>query len=419
MANLLQKLGVGLVGAGMISALNSTPAHSQELYPKDSDHGAKFFLDKGHSNYSLEEKVIFGKRFYFHYRENARPDELDIAALDIHDVEIILNADTKKPEELKANKEYIFKKIKSSNGEYFSKLKLPTSGENKVRIAGWCDVQMKKGFSPDNPGYTTTKSINDLVPGLRVFKLGDGREFYYPHVSEAQTGKEGETDFYLIPKENAQLVLDYKDKSVSIVGDIYRGILSASKIEAANGKAGLSNLKTKSTQGQNKTSGKGTFYLILGANANLAFGEGDLGFQYGPVAFVGNLGKAGDEDVASLETSPSSTGRYGTGNKKNTNILLIGISGELHPFYNKKVSPFIGGGLEHWTSNINVDEDIRDANNNIIAQNVQSKPNKEDSWRAYGGLNFKTNKSKFGIQAGYSSKQKFFAGVRYSIKLGK
>jgi len=163
---------------------------------------------------------------------------------------------------------------------------------------------------------------------------------------------------------------------------------------------------------------KKDLYLIFGAGGNNKFMEGDFGLQYGPVAIGVNGGKGKDKRVKEITTEPSPRGIYGYGTEDNTNLKVLGLSAELHLLHNKKISPFVGGGINKWDYITEISEQLRNTKD-IIKQNTNSVAKSETSYKGYGGINFNLGKSKIGLQAGHDSKAKFFAGARYSLRLGK
>ncbi len=132
---------------------------------------------------------------------------------------------------------------------------------------------------------------------------------------------------------------------------------------------------------------------------------------------VGNLGRAKDENVKDFKTANFPDGTYGYGKEDNLNINVKGIAFEIHPLYNKRISPFAGVGINNWNYNTNELAQIKAPNGDVLSSNFDIQSNSENSWKVYGGTNLGRN-SKLGILAGYDSKSKGFAGARYSVKFG-
>ncbi len=158
--------------------------------------------------------------------------------------------------------------------------------------------------------------------------------------------------------------------------------------------------------------------IIIGAAGNDKFLEGQFGVQYGPVAALLNYGHSKDENILNAVTDPSINGRYAEMKENNTDMRFLGVAGELHAFSNKKISPFIGGGINTWNYTTEKKLNIMKGDQ-VLKSNTDSKTNSKNSWKTYGGLDVNIKNSKLGLQIGYDSKAKFFAGTRYSLKLGK
>ncbi len=160
------------------------------------------------------------------------------------------------------------------------------------------------------------------------------------------------------------------------------------------------------------------FNIIAGINANDKFLEGNLGLGYGPVTFIANYGNAKNERINEIKTDPfPKTGRYGYGTKDNLNVRVVGISAELHPFFNKTVSPFIGAGINKWDYDEKTIEQIRGPNDGIIKENSNSISKRETSYKGNLGTNVNLGKnSKLGVNIGYDTKAKFNGGVRFTHK---
>jgi len=428
--NTLKKIGIGALGAGSLLVSNAVDAYAQnKKFLKEQDHGASIEIDKGKSKYSLEEKIIYGDRFYFHNLGKKSEGGLGLAALDVHNSQIILNSSTKEVEEIKADKQYIYKKVKLADGNFANEIKI-----KGVKISGWCDEQIKKkaNVPKGTDSYITQTDVQSLLPEIEILELANGKKFYYPKVLASELNKVGETNHYLIPLETAKIGLNQADKSITIYGEIYKGYLENGVVviradQTSSGQASevgrdstiVSPEQEQADSTKPKIKMPSSAYLIIGGEGTPNFIGGDFGIQKGPLALVANYDRMlENENVSEITTQPSPlTGRYGYGKVDNTNIDIKGLALELHPFHRKGFSPFIGGGINNWNYTTKSLEQIRAPNGDVLEENSNSKNNSENSWKAYGGVNF-GRKSKLGLIGGYDSKAKYFAGVRYSVRLG-
>jgi len=463
-----KRYALPIIASGIVSYATTQNANAQNKSDyKKIDKGAEFTQYKAMSDDVLEEKAIYNpaknedERFYIQhldFKERKKYDEdLDIAAMP--------------SEEAKAHP---MMGLESSDADYILTDEmyhfLPVENMNKVviegtRVRNMCDNQailIANGIDPTNmanaevnkkakelrgDNYIFTSSVKDYMEsftGNKILELGNGEKYVVLPLPEDQQ-VEGKTNFILMEmndKNHWSYEKDEKnEKNLNIVmyGKSFRGNLekeedgtpASSVIDTKSGlvarltKSDSTNnvdnaQKTIDESRKNKERKKGSLYLIFGANASpdFKFVEGQFGVQKGPIALVANYGLGKDERVKEITTEPSPRGIYGFGTEDNLDIKVLGISGELHPLHNKKVSPFIGGGINKWDYTTEISVQIRDANN-IIKQNTNSKANSENSYKAYGGINFNLGKSKIGLQAGHDSKAKFFAGARYSLRLGK
>ena len=441
--SLIKKLGIGVLTASALLGINSQNANAQKRkFPENNDHGAKFYQYKEDSNWSLEEKVFYNnetgkqERFYMnHIDADKYQGDLDFAALDFNKTIPKMNLQTKEISELTSKEGmYVYFPEKLANGQLANSIKVTNS-----HIAGWCENQIRaKAGVQKGVNYISIDDIKNLFPEQGRLRLGNEEDFIVLTVPK-DLQKKGKTNHYLIPVDNKHEVgFDPETKKIILYGSIYRGVLENApatfKAESSIGSdLGRDESYKEPAQNEKKSKAKksnakkGAAYLIFGANTNFGenindkFWEGNLGIQYGPVALVGSYGQAKDERIKEITTPASQiTGRYGFGTEDNVNTKVFGLGAELHLFSNKKVSPFIGGGINNWNYTTEVREQLLDANKNIIKSNFNSKAKSELSYKGIAGLNFKAGeKSKLGIQAGYDTKAKGFAGFRYSLKLGK
>jgi len=466
--SLVNKIRIGVTAGGILVGANSLDANAQNKSEyKKLDTGAEFTQYKAMSDDVLEEKAIYNpaknedERFYIQhldFKERKKYDEdLDIAAMP--------------SEEAKAHP---MMGLESSDADYILTDEmyhfLPVENMNKVviegtRVRNMCDNQailIANGIDPTNmanaevnkkakelrgDNYIFTSSVKDYMEsftGNKILELGNGEKYVVLPLPEDQQ-VEGKTNFILMEmndKNHWSYEKDEKDeKNLNIVmyGKYFRGNLEKEEDGTpASGvidtKSGLVARLTKSDSTnnvdnaqktidksrKNKERKKGNLYLIFGANTSpdFKFVEGQFGIQKGPIALVANYGLGKDERVKEITTATSpNTGRYGYGTEDNTNLKVLGVSAELHGFSNRKISPFIGGGINKWDYTTEISEQIKTADNSIIKQNTNSKTNSELSYKGKAGINFKIGeKSKLGVQAGYDTKAEFSGGVRFTRK---
>ena len=367
-----------------------------------------------------------------------------------------LDAYTKGFLEVSSKEPYQWVKAKDAEGNYLNVIPLslkinPKTGKPEIYAEILCDEQMLKrdGITDKNASYIAKENLEEILKQLtnnlstlnlnrRINEQTIRTNYYFPAASDSTVylipNIEGNTKFRILPATKNKNGTLSRIRQVAIVSPL--GVYEKTK---TNGEVIINSVPTSSVSGtavdayaepiqvgepqdstKTKTPKEMALYGILGANANNKFIEGQLGIQYGPVALVGNYGKGKDERVKEITTPASpSTGRYGYGIEDNLDVKLIGLAAELHPLHNKKVSPFIAGGINKWDYTTEISEEIRDANNNVVKQNKNSATNSEISYKGSAGLNFNLKNSKVGLQAGYDNKAKFFAGARYSLKLGR
>jgi len=464
--SLVKKLGIGVTATGIVLGANSLDAGAQNKSDyKKIDKGAEFTQYKAMSDDIIEEKAIYNpaknedERFYIQhldFKERKRYDEdLDIAAMP--------------SEEAKAHP---MMGLESSDADYILTDEmyhfLPIEDMNRVVIEGthvknMCDNQailIANGIDPTNmenaevnkkakelrgDNYIFTSSVKDYMEsftGNKILELGNGEKYVVLPLPEDQQ-VEGKTNFILMEmndKNHWSYEKDEKDeKNLNIVmyGKYFRGNLekeedgtpASSVIDTKSGLVArltkndsTNNIdnaqKTIDKNRKNKGDKKGNLYLIFGANGNDKFIEGQLGVQKGAIALVANYGLGKDERVKEITTATSpNTGRYGYGTEDNTNLKVLGVSAELHGFSNRKISPFIGGGINKWDYTTEISEQIKNTNGNVLKTIFNSKANSELSYKGKAGINFKIGeKSKLGVQAGYDTKAEFSGGVRFTRK---
>ena len=473
MTNLLQKLGIGILGGSLVFGA-AQKADAQQIYSYNNHNkGAVIEKDKIRvkNGEDLEVKMLQGRGQYFQNiplfiedfpknPKNILPEDLDNTFQDTlglvsfyrNTAQYDLDAYTKGFLKVSSKEPYIWVRAKDKSGKDLNVIPLslkinPKTGKPEIYSEVLCDNQLNKknGITDKNASYIARENLEEILKqltnNLHTIDLNrniNGQKirtnFYFPAASDSTV--------YLIPNiaEYTKLRILPARKNKNGVTSRIRQVAIVSPLGVyeqvrTKGEVNISNVPTSSISGTvvnpyhesfrkekkeiKQNSAKS--YFILGANANQTFAEGNLGIQYGPIALVGNYGQAKDEVILQGTTSPSPvTGRYAKIKEWNDNIKLIGISTELHAFSNKNISPFVGGGVEKWDYTKNKAIKTFGKSGQPLGSTSESKLNSENSWRTYGGFNFKAGKnSKLGVQAGYSQKQKFFAGVRYSIKLGK
>ena len=463
-----KRYALPIIASGIVSYATTQNANAQNKSDyKKIDKGAEFTQYKAMSDDVLEEKAIYNpaknedERFYIQhldFKERKKYDEdLDIAAMP--------------SEEAKAHP---MMGLESSDADYILTDEmyhfLPVENMNKVviegtRVRNMCDNQailIANGIDPTNmanaevnkkakelrgDNYIFTSSVKDYMEsftGNKILELGNGEKYVVLPLPEDQQ-VEGKTNFILMEmndKNHWSYEKDEKnEKNLNIVmyGKSFRGNLekeedgtpASSVIDTKSGlvarltKSDSTNnvdnaQKTIDESRKNKERKKGSLYLIFGANASpdFKFVEGQFGVQKGPIALVANYGLGKDERVKEITTATSpNTGRYGYGTEDNTNLKVLGLSAELHGFSNRKISPFIGGGINKWDYTTEISEQIKNTNGDVLKTIFNSKANSELSYKAIAGLNVKLGKNlKLGLQAGYDTKTKLNAGARCSLK---
>jgi len=432
-------LPVVFTTAGIFYSQNADAQIRSEY--KDHNKGAKFKEYASKSEDLLEEKVFYNnvtkqnERFYLqHIDKKMYENDLDITSLPFYNTMPLMNFKSGNVSHLVSDTAFAYFPIKERS------LELPNT-----HVGDRCDDQIRdiagvgKGVN-----FISTSYAKDYFKSLSkdmVLELKDGRAYLVVTLPKEKQIK-GKTNHLLIPfDEEHKWGVDPKTKNLWVFGDIYEGRVITDKSTGqasrvvVDGNTGLvaklgekdsfadaiqevEKEKEKIAE-KDSLANKKNLYLILGAEGNKNFLGGDLGVQYGPLALVGNMGAGlGPKEVLNITTEASPiTGRYGTGTKVESDINVKGLALELHPLHNKKVSPFIGGGLNNWNYTTLSTEQIRAPNGDILKENTNSARNSENSWKAYGGVNFGKN-SKVGVSAGWDSKSKGFAGARFSKTLG-
>lgn len=440
-------IGIGLLATGIMLASNNVDAYAQNKNDyKYHDKGAKFKEYSSKSNDLLEEKVFYNavtkkdERFYVqHLDKNLKDkykDDLNIAALPFYSTMPMINSKTGNMSCLVSDTMYLFFPIKEESLE-LKNSHVPDRCDDQIKdIAG-----VEKGVN-----YISTSYVKDYFKKLSkdmVLELGSGESYLILTLPKEQQVNGKTNQLYIPLDDEHQWGVNPRTKKLWVFGKMYRGLVEtgADKNKASSamtsGSTGLvsklgekdsfseavkeAGKKEAKKESKDSTSKSAKPYIILGGDAgkDFLFFEGELGVQYGPLALIANYGKAKDETILDGQTNPSLiTGRYADVKEWNQGIKLMGISGEIHPFYNSKISPFIGGGINNWNYTKNKSITMFGRNGQPLDSDSESKANSENSWKAYGGMNFGKN-SKFGVIAGYDSKSKEFVGVRYSAKLGR
>ena len=431
----VKKLVLPVAATAILStvAIQDVDAQRKQKFPENHDNGAVFFNSKGNSEYNLEEKIFYNQvtgkdeRFYMQYIDKEKyTDDLDIVALDFYKTIPKMNLKTGKVSELTSKDGmYIYFPEKLENGKLANSIVI-----DNLHIGDWCEDQIRdRAGVTKGINYISISDLKNLLPEHERLKTGDGRDFIVLTVAKERQ-VEGKTNHYLVEVDDKHEVgFNPVTKKPIIYGSIYRGNLEKGPVavDAQLGMGGelgrdesFKEQEEPTEEKETSTPKKKDLYVIFGANANDKFFEGQVGVQYGPFALVGNLGKAKDEIVLDGQTDPSINGRYAKIKEENVDMSVAGISAELHPFSNKKISPFIGAGINNWKYTEKKLITMFGRNNQELGSDSESNAISENSYKAYAGLDAKFgNKSGLGIQAGYDSRTKFFGGVRYSLKLGK
>lgn len=169
-------------------------------------------------------------------------------------------------------------------------------------------------------------------------------------------------------------------------------------------------------------------HLILGFNEDTDFNalSGYAGVRYSPIKSLGvagllNFTKAGDENLESITTEPSITGRYGEGSVDETNSFAVGLSAELQagiPIKEGAINFILGGGFNYWNSIETTVEKIMQ-NELILKSNTNSIPKSQIYGNIYGGIEAKFKKFSVGAIGGYDGKKGAYFGPRATIRLNR
>jgi len=388
---------------------------------------------------------------------NTFKDTLNLVSFYKETAQYDLDAYTKGFLEVSSKEPYQWVKAKDANGNHLNVIPLSLkrnlkTGKPEIYAEILCDSQLNKknGITDKNTSYIAKenlenilKQLTDNLSTLNLNRKINGQtiktNFYFPSASDSTVyfipNIEDYTKLRILPATKDEKGVTSRIRQVAIVspigvyekvridGEVSIDNVSISKISgtAVDGYADesiTSNQKT-SEEKQDSTKKK-NLYLIFGANASpdFKFVEGQFGVQYGPIALVANYGLGKDERVKEITTATSpNTGRYGYGTEDNTNLKVLGLSAELHGFSNRKISPFIGGGINKWDYTTEISEQIKNTNGDVLKTIFNSKANSELSYKAIAGLNVKLGKNlKLGLQAGYDTKTKLNAGARCSLK---
>ena len=117
------------------------------------------------------------------------------------------------------------------------------------------------------------------------------------------------------------------------------------------------------------------------------------------------------EDVASIQTQPSPTGRYFVGNKTNENFFRVGA--DMDFFFGDNF--FFGLGPNVWIYGQKSLEQIFDSNNNIVASDSNEAMKSAFSGDFYLGI----RRNEVGVIVGWDTRKGIYAGARIMIPLDK
>jgi len=422
--SLVKKLGIGVTATGLALGANSLDADAQNKSNyKDIDKDGLFKGYNTNTNDVFQEKVFFNEatgkydRFYIQHL-----DKDTIAALPFYGTMPIMDFKTGDVSHLVSDSMYVFKPIKERSFEL-----------GGSHAPGLCDDQiLKTAGVEEGTNYISNSYVKNYfkkLPGDMVLELEDGKSFLVMPLPLDQQ-EDGKTNHLHVPFDDEhQWGVDPITKKLWVFGTIYRGILETGKPVMASASTGLvSRLGEKDSfaeaveeagEKETKERKKGSLYLIFGANASpdFKFVEGQFGVQKGPIALVANYGLGKDETTTNVQTDPSDiTGRYATMKEDITDLKALGLSSELHLFSNRKLSPFVGGGINKWDYTTKNEITTMSPSGIALKTNSSSKANSELSYKAIAGLNVKLGKNlKLGLQAGYDTKTKLNAGARCSL----
>ncbi len=466
-----------IAGAGVIG-LSTLDVDAQENVYSYDNHNTGATIEKDQIRVEdgkyLEVKMLNGRGEYFQniplevedFPNNPKKitnadiantfkDTLNVISFSRKSAQYDLDAFTKGFLEVSSKEAHNWTRARDENGDYLNVIPLslkknPKTGKPEIFAEILCDKQLnKKNGMGENASYIAKENLEEILKQLtsNLNTLNLNRvindqllktNLYFPSATDSTVylipNIEGYTKLRILSATENENGVVSRARQVAIVSPL--GVYEKSQGDLD---AHIDNVPTSSVSGTaetgyhdediqtkekvqksvetDSTKTKRNLYLIAGVNANDKFVEGQFGIQFGPVALVGNYGQGKDETVKDFQTAPFPDGTSAYGKMDNKNIKILGASFELHPLHKRKVSPFVGAGINKWDYITEVVEQMRDANNNVMVENTNSKTVSENSYKGYTGLNFKIGeKSQLGVQAGFDTKAKFNAGVRFTRK---
>ena len=217
---------------GLITALTTAvilgsgcAGSSSSSFPEGHVTGYDF-AEKSQSDnpYKLERVVLYGNEFHVQSVE-PRENTLDFEFLpfdnitrkiDLDSGEITLDSDTR----------YIPVKVEGDYEEdkWADRMKLRVSASDKTGVRG-VSADIEKIDPQAEYGYSVVKTQEGAKYVIKTMEIR-GKRYFFPHVSDKETGAERKLNFYLIPVDGTKLYIDNSDGSITIENEnqVYRAI---------------------------------------------------------------------------------------------------------------------------------------------------------------------------------------------------
>ncbi len=462
--NSVKKVILPVIVTGSLLYSGCATSHNAQKpnYPKDHNYGATIQSDTIRVNGALERKVTHGSGKYFQNIpltvegkkakeltiEDMFGEELGLASSYFNTAMFDWDAYSKKPLKLSADQDNTFywTLAKDKDGNQITMVPLEMTGDLGIFAEILCNQQAAKadGITDKNPNYIRTEHTQDILSKplqtITLKRIINGKEvehdFYFPLIA-SKNRDSTEMEHYLIP-----VIEDYtrlralpaegntRKRQLAIISPwVYKAGLDKEKelviteTEGSATDAFAEDIKlpeTKTEKIDSTAAKENNWYVMFGVNGSNKSIAGQLGFQYGPVAVVGSVGKGFDETIMDVQTDPLSHGIYTLMNEENTNVTNTAIRAELHPFHKRKVSPYTGFEVNNSNysvrKQIDIMKDIANSDDEQLSSKTSSRIDSKVSYSIPVGVNFRTGeRSQIGAEINYNlTTEDISGGFRYT-----
>jgi len=185
----------------------------------------EFNVRTGEQDPDLERVIIHGKEFYARRRE-AQEGELGFEFLPFEETSRVLDLDSN-TSTLDSKTTFVPRRVRLLEGYTVDRWadRLDLGGSVTAKIPSQEDLRVKSGAPRNSQGFSGQDNVEYGLSTMRIFE----ERYFFPRVETSQTGRRDAVDFYLVPLDGAQVIIDNSDGGITLenINSVYRATVES------------------------------------------------------------------------------------------------------------------------------------------------------------------------------------------------